>query len=166
MHTHRNMLGFRGPWIRLKAHVFSIEWIQFSSVTQLCPTLCDPMNCSMPGFPVHHQLPELAQTLVHGGCIAIQPSHPVVPFSSCLQPFPASGSFPLSQLFASGGLSIGASASASELPMNIQGLFPLVWTSWISLQFEVLLRVFSNTVQKHQLFGPQFSFWSSSHIHT
>jgi len=162
-HTHmyahtQDYAAFRGPWIRLKAHVFSIEWIQFSWVTQLFLTLCDPMNCSTPGFPVHHQLPELAQTHVRGVGIAIQPSHPVVPFSSCLQPFPASGPFPLSQPFASDGQSIGASASASGLPMNIQGWFPLGWTGWISLQFEALLRVFSNTtVQKHQLFGPQFS---------
>ena len=79
-------------------------------------------------------------------------------FSSCLQSFPASGSFPMSWLFASGGQSIGASASASVLPMNIQGWFPLGWTGWISLQFKGLSRVFSNsTVQKHQFFGAQLS---------
>ena len=94
--------------------------VQFSSVTQLCPTLCDPMDRSTPDFPVVHQFPELAQTHVHRVSDTIQPSHPVVPFSSCLQPFPASGSFPISQLFTSGGQSIGASASASVLPLNIQ----------------------------------------------
>ena len=94
--------------------------VQFSSVTQLCPTLCDPMDRSTPDFPVVHQLPELAQTHVHRVSDTIQPSHPVVPFSSCLQPFPASESFPISQLFTSGGQSIGASASASVLPLNIQ----------------------------------------------
>ena len=93
---------------------------QFSSVTQSCPTLCDPMNHSTPGLPVHHQLPEFTQTHVHQVGDVIQPSHPVVPFSSCPQSFPASGSFPMSQLFASGGQSIGVSASASVLPMNIQ----------------------------------------------
>ena len=74
--------------------------VQFSSVTQSCLTLCDPMDCSMPGFPVHLQLLKLAQTHVHQAVDAIQPSHPsssVVPFSSCLQFFPASGSFPMSQ---------------------------------------------------------------------
>ena len=91
----------------------------------------------------------------------------VVPFSSCLQSFPASGSFPMSQLFESGGQSIGVSASASVLPMNIQDWFPLGWTGWISLQSKGLSRVFSNTtVQKHQLFGAQLSLWSNSHIHT
>ena len=83
-------------------------------------------------------------------------SSSVIPFSSCLQSFPASASFPMSQLFASGGQSIGASASASVLPMNIQGWSPLGWTGWISLQFKGLSRVFSiTTVQKHQFFGTQ-----------
>ena len=82
----------------------------------------------------------------------------VVPFSSCLQFFPASGSFQMSQFFASGGQSIGVSASASVLPMNIQELFPLGWTGWISLQSKGLSRVFSNTtVQNHQFFGAQLS---------
>ena len=77
--------------------------VQFSSVTQSCLTLCDPMDCSTPGLPVHHQLPEFNQTHVHWVGDAIQPSHPVVPFSSCPQSFPDSGSFQMSQLFASGG---------------------------------------------------------------
>ena len=88
-----------------------------------CVWLCDPMHCSTPGFPVHHQLLELAQTHVHQVGNAIQPSHPVVPFSSCFQSFPASASFPMSQFFTSGGQSIGASASV--LPVNIQDWFPL-----------------------------------------
>ena len=87
--------------------------------------LCDPMNCSTPGLPVHHHLPELAQTQVHWISDVIQPSHPVILFSSRLQSFPASGSFPMSQLFTSGGQSIGVSASTSVLPMNIQDWFPL-----------------------------------------
>ena len=74
--------------------------VQFTSVAQLCLTLCDPMNHSTPGLPVHHQLPELTQTHVHRVSDAIQPSHPVVPFSSCPQTLPASESFPMSQLFA------------------------------------------------------------------
>ena len=74
--------------------------VQFSSVTQSCLALCDPMNCSTPGLPVHHQLPEFTQTHIHRVGDAIQPSHPVVPFSSCPQSLPASESFPMSQLFA------------------------------------------------------------------
>ena len=94
-------------------------------------------------------------------------SSSVIPFSSCLQSFPASGSFQMSQFFASGGQSIGVSASASFLPKNIQGWSPLEWTGWISLQSKGLSRVFSNTtVQKHQFFGAQFSSQSNSHIHT
>ena len=91
----------------------------------------------------------------------------IIPFSSCLQAFPASGSFPVSQFFASGGQSIGASASTSVLWMNIQDWFPLGLTGWVSLQSKGLSRVFSNTtVQKHQFFGTQPSLWSNSHIHT
>ena len=90
------------------AHVgtFCFSSAQFSSVAQSCPTLCDPMNCCTSGLPVHHQLPEFTQTHAHQVGDAIQPSHPVVPFS-CPQSVPASGSFPMSQLFASGGQSIG-----------------------------------------------------------
>ena len=126
--------------------------VQCSSVAQLCPTLYDPRDCSTPGFPVHHQLPELTQTHVHPTIL-----FSVIPFSSCLQPFPASGSFPMSQFFTSGGQSIGVSVSASVLPMTIQGWFPLGLTGLI-LQSKGLSRVFSNTtVQKHQFFGTQLS---------
>ena len=94
-------------------------------------------------------------------------SSSAIPFSSCPLSLPASGSFPVSQLFTSGGQSTGVSASASVLPMNIQDWFPLGWTGWISLQSKGLSRVFSNTtVQKHQFFGPQLSFWFNSNIHT
>ena len=90
----------------------------------------------------------------------------VVPFSSRLQSFPTLGSFQMSQLFTSGGQSIGISASTSVLPMNIQDWFPLGWTDWISLQSKGLSRVFSNTtVQKHQFFGAQLSLYFNSHIH-
>ena len=104
-------------------------------------------------------------------CPSSQWCHPtisssVIPFSSCLQSFPASGSFQMSQLFQSGGQSIGVSASASVLPMNTQDCSPLGWTGWISLQSKGLSRVFSNTtVQKHQFFGTQPSSQSNSHIH-
>ena len=90
-----------------------------------------------------------------------------IPFSSCLQSFPASGSFPMSQFFESGGQSTGASASPSVLPMNIQDWFPLGLTGLISLQSKGLSRVFfSTTGQKHQFFSTQLSLWSNSHIHT
>ena len=94
-------------------------------------------------------------------------SSSVVPFSSCPQTLPASGSFPMSQLFAWGSQSIGVSASASVLPMNTQNWSPLGWTGWISLQSKGLSRVFSNTtLQKHPFFGTQLSSQSNSHIHT
>ena len=94
-------------------------------------------------------------------------SSSVVPFSSCPQSLPASGSFPMSQSFAWGGQSIGVSASASVLPMNTQDWYPLRWTGWISLLSKGLSRFFSNTtVQKHQFFGAQLSSQSNSHIHT
>ena len=107
----------------------------FSSVTQSCVTLCDPMDCSTLGFPVHHQLPELA----HTQCSLSQWCRPiisssVIPFSSLLQSFPISGSFLRSQFFTSSGQSIGASASTSVLPLNIEYWFPLGFTGWISLQ--------------------------------
>ena len=92
-------------------------------------------------------------------------SSSIAPFSSCPQSFPASGSFLMSRLFASGGQSIRASASASVLPMNIQGWFPLGLTGLLSLQSKGLSRVFS-TVQKHQFFGDQPSLWSKFHICT
>ena len=94
-------------------------------------------------------------------------SSSVVPFSSLLQSFPASRSFLMSQFFASGGQTIGVSASTSVLPMNTQDWSPLGWTGWISLQSKELSWVFSNTtVQKHQFFGAQLSSQSNSHIHT
>ena len=94
-------------------------------------------------------------------------SSSVVPFSSCSQSHPASRSFPMSQLFAWGGQSIGVSASTSVLPMNTQNRSSLGWTGWISLQSKGLSRVFSNTtVQKHLFFGSQLSSQTNSHIHT
>ena len=96
--------------------------VQFSLVAQLCPTLCNLINCSTPGLVVHHQPPEFTQIQVHWVGDAIQLSHLLsVPFSSHLQSFPRSESFPMSQFFTSGGQIIGVSASASVLPMNSQG---------------------------------------------
>ena len=127
-----------------------------------CLILCDPIDCSRPDFPVPHYLLEFAQTHVHWVSDAISSS--VIPFSFCLQSFPASGSFPTSQHFASGGQSIGASASVSVLPVNIQGWFPLGLTGLISLQSKGLSGVFSNTeVWKHEFLGTQPSLRSNSH---
>ena len=124
--------------------------------------LWDPMDCSTPGFPVHHQLQELSQTLIHQVGDAIHHLILCHPFSSCLQSFPASGSFLNTQFFVSGDQSFGASASPSVPPMNIQDWSPLWFTGWISLQSKELLRVFSNTtVQKHQFFSTLPSLRSS-----
>ena len=107
--------------------------------------------------------PSLTPGVYPSPCPLSQWCHPtisssVIPFSSCLQSCPESGSFPMSQLFSSGGQSIRVSASTSVLPMNTQGWTPLGWTGWISLQSKRLSRVFSNTtVQKHQFFGTQLS---------
>ena len=106
---------------------------QFSSVTQLCLTPCDPMDCSMPGFPVHHRLPEFTQTPVHRVDDAIQSSHPLLsPSLPALNLSQHQGLFQWVQLFASGGQSIGVSASTSVLPMDTQDWSPLGWTCWIS----------------------------------
>ena len=122
--------------------------LHFSSVAQSCPPLCDPMDCSTPGLPVHHQLPEFTQTHVHRNSDAIQPSHLL------LSPVPpASGSFLGSQFFVSGGQSFRASASATVLPMNIQDWFPLGLTGWISLQSKGLSGVFSGPISSWQIEG-------------
>ena len=141
--------------------------IQFSSVQVFS---CVPLFAT-PGTAAHWaSLPitnsrSLLKLMSQWCCPTI--SFSVVPFFSFLQSFPASGSFPMSQFFTSGGQSIGAPASASILPMNIQDWFPLGWTGWISLQSKGLLRIFfNNTVQKHQLFSTQLSLYSNFHIHT
>ena len=135
------------------------------SVTKSCLTFCDFTDCcSMPGSSVLYCLPEFAQTNVHWVSDAIQPTHP--PFSSCLQSFPASESFPMSWLFTLGGQSIGALALSSILPMNIQGWFSLGLTDLIFSQSKELSRVFSSTTILHQFFSTQLSLWSSFHFCT
>ena len=140
--------------------------VQFTSVTQSCLTLCDPMNCSTLGLPVHHHLLEFTQTYVHRVHDAIQPSHPR---SSPSPPVPnPSQHHNLFQWVNSswGSQSTGVSALASFLPKKSQGRSS-EWTGWISLQSKGLSRVSSNTtVQKHQFFGAQPSSQSNSHIHT
>ena len=128
-------------------------------------------DSSRPQVPQHTRLPcpSLSPGVCSNSGLSSRWCHPtisssVIPFSSCLQSFPASGFFPMSRFFASGGQSIGASVSV--LPMNFQGWFPLGLTGWISLQSRGLPKVFSNTtVQKHQLCSTQPSSWSNSHIH-
>ena len=141
--------------------------VQFSSVAQSCPTL-------RPHESQHSRPPCPSPTprVYSNSCASSWWCHPaisssVAPFSSCPQSLPASGSFPMSQLFTWGSQSIGVSASASVLPMNTQDWSPSGWTGWISLQSKGFSRVFSNTtVQKHQFFGAQLSSQSNSHIHT
>ena len=143
-------------------------WINsVSSVTQSFPTL--RLHESQHARP---PCPSPTPRVYSNSCPSSQRCHPamsssVIPFSSCPQSFPVSGSFPMSQLFTWGGQSTGVSVSASVLPMNTQDWPPLGWTGWISLLSKGLSRVFSNTtVQKHQLFGTQLSSQSNSHIHT
>ena len=140
--------------------------VQFSSVAQSCPTLCNPMNRSTPGLPVHHQLPESTQTHVHRVSDAIQPSHPL------LSPSPPALNLSQHQgLFKESALCIGY-PKYWNFSFNISpyiehlGLFSFR-IGWISLKSKGLSRVFSNTtVQKHQFFGAQLSSQSNSHIHT
>ena len=136
---HLNRENFNSEKVKVKSESRSIVSgslqfhglsLQFSSVAQSCPTLCDPMNRSTPGLPVHHQLPEFTQTHVHRVSDAIQPSHPL---SSPSPPaLPASESFPMSQLFTWGSQSTGVSALASLLPKNTQDWSPL-YSPWNSL---------------------------------
>ena len=145
------------------ATIFSVL---FSSFAQSYPTVCDPMDGSRQGFPVHHQLLELAQTQVYQVGNAIQPSHPL---SS-----PSPPAFNLSQhqsLFkwvsSSHQVAKVLELQLQIIPMNIQDWFPLRLTDWISLLSKGISKVFSNTaVQKHQFFSAQLSLWSSFHIHT
>ena len=109
------------------------ETVQSSLVAQLCLTLCDPMDCSIPGFPVIPTPGAYSNSCRQSRWCYPTISSSVVPFSSHLQFFPASGSFQMSQFFTSGDQSIGVSASASVLPMNIQDWFPLGWTDWLDL---------------------------------
>ena len=144
-----------------------LHLVQYSSVTWSCPTL-QPHGLQHARPPCPTPNPRVYTN----SCPLSWWCHPtisssIVPFSYGFQSFPASGSFPMNQFFASGGQSTGVSASASVLPMNIQDWFPLEMTGWIPLQPKGLSRVFSNTtVQKHQFFSAQLSSQSNFHIHT
>ena len=141
------------------------------SVSQLVQSLSRVQLFATPWIAARQDSLSITNSRVYSDSSPSSPwCHPaissfVVPFSSCLQSLPVSGSFPMSQLSAWGGQSIGVSASASVLPMNTQDWSPLGWTGWISWQSKGLSRVFSNTtVQKHQFFGTQPSSQSNSHI--
>ena len=150
-------------------------YVSFPDFNSLCCCCCSAVVSGswQPHGLQHARLPcpSLPPRVCSHSCPLSQWCHPamsssVISFSSYPQSFPASGSFPASQLFTSGGQSIGASASTSVLPVNIQGWFPLALTGLILLS-KGLLRVFSNTTaQKHPCIGAQPSLWSSSHIHT
>ena len=147
----------------------TIVYIQFSSFQFSRSVVSDSLHESQHARP---PCPSPTPGVHSNSCALSRWCHPaisssVIPFSSCPQPLPSSESFPMSQLFAWGGQSIGVSALASVLPKNTQGWSPLEWTGWSSLQSKGLSRVFSNiTVQKHQFFGTQLSSQSNSHIHT
>ena len=137
---------------------FRVTASQFSSVARLCQTLCDPKNCSTPGLPVHHQLPEFTQTHVHWVGDAIQPSHPLSSPSLAFNLSQLQGLFKWVNSSHEVAKVLECQLQTSVLPMNTQDWSPLGWTGWISLQFRGLSRVFSNTtVQKHQFFGAQLS---------
>ena len=144
------------------SNVGNFSSVQFSLLDQLCPTLCNPMNCSMPGLPVHHQLPEFTETHIHQVSDAIQPSHPL---SSPSPPAPNPSQY--QSVFQWVNSLREVAKVLSFLPKNTQGWSPLERTGWISLQSKGLSGVFSNTtVQQHQFFGAQLSSQSNSHIHT
>ena len=160
--------GTVGSWAQ-SSSVLPISWSKgnrLHSVQSLMSNSLQPHGLQHTRIPCPSPTPEAYSN----SCPSSGWCHPtiscsVIPFSSCLQSFPLSGSFPVTQLFASGGQSMEASPSASVL--NIQDWFPLGWTGWISLQSKGLSRVFSNTIiQKHQFFGAQLSVQSNSHIHT
>ena len=143
-----------------KNGLLKLENICCCLVFKSCLILCDPMDCSMPGFPVLHCLSEFTQTQVHWVGEAIQPSHPLSsPSPPALNPSQHQGLFKwVSQLFSWDGQSIGVSASTSVFPMNTRDWPSLGWTGWICLQSKGISRVFSNTtVQKHQFFSAQLS---------
>jgi len=166
LHLNSKIIVQTGTFLRVKGMLLRIVSVQFS---------CSVMSDSLRPHESQHARPPCPSPSpgVHSNsCPSSRWCHPaisssVVPFSYCPQSLPASESFPMSQLFAWGGQSIGVSALAPFLPKNTQGWSPLEWTGWISLQSKGLSRVFSNTtVQKHQFFGARLSSQSNSHIHT
>ena len=147
--------------------IFKEHSVQFSSISEQCPIFCDSMDAACQDSLVPHQFPEFTQTRVHWVGNAIQPSHPLpCPYPTAFYLSQHLGSFQMSYFFTSGGQSIGVSASASVLPMNIHDRIPLGWTGWMSLQSKGFSKVFFSTiVQKQQFFSTQFSLQPNSHIH-
>ena len=153
-----------GPWIlvRTQRRIWGLKFSHSVMSDSLRPhglqhTRAPCLSSTPGGYPNSCPLSQWCHLTI---------SSSVIPIFTCLQSFPASGSFQMSQLFVSGGQSIGVSASTSVLPVNVQDWFPLGWTGWISLQSKGLSRVFSNTtVQKHQFFSAQISLQSNSHMH-
>ena len=162
-----NLFKYFGEWFGRVEDSYTIRWDQIRSVAQSCPTLCNPMNRSTPGLPVHHQIPEFTQTHIHWVSDAIQPSHPL---SSPSPPAPNPSQHQSLFQWVSSSHEVAkvlVSALASFPPKKSQGWSPSEWTGWISLQSKGLSRVFSNTtVQRHQFFSAQPSSQSNSHIHT
>ena len=142
----------------------SSQLLLLCSIAKSCLTLCDSIDCSTPGLPVLHHLPEFAQTHVHWVGDVIQPSHPLSPPSPALSLSQHQGLFQWVSSSHQVAKILELQHQPSVLPMNIQGWFPLGLTSLISLTSKGPSRVFSTTIQKHQLFGT--SLWSNSHIHT
>ena len=149
-------------------HNFYVSLTLVSSVAQSCLTLCDPMDCSTPGFPVHHQLLAITQTHVHWVCDTIQPSHPL------LSPFPTAFNLPIIRVFSSESVlhirwpkqwSFIFSISPSN---EYSGLisFRMDWLDLLAVQGTLRNLLPRTTIQKHQFFGTQLSLWSNSHIHT
>ena len=144
-------------WVSPEVHKTNLKNdMFFSSVTQSCPTLCDPMNCSIPGLPVRHQLPEFSQLM---SIESVMPSNYLIlccPLLLLPSIFPSIRVFSNESALGIRWPNIGVSASTSVPPRNTQDWSPLGWTGWISLQSKGLSRVFPNTtVQKHQFFGTQ-----------
>ena len=191
MNFHKQLKSFSFPVTAIISQIPSIHLLNFSLCLWMCTDISFPSllliqfssvqfshsvmsNSLWPHGLQHSRIPCPSPTprVYPNSCPSSQWCHPTIsssvgPFSFCLQSFPASGSFLISWLFTSGGQRIGASASTSVLPMNIQDLFPLRWTGLISSQSKGLSRVFSNTtVQKNQFFCTQLFLWSNSHIQT
>ena len=158
-----NCIPFVSRVFRFNFLGFLLHTFCCCSVAKSCLTLCNPMDYSTPGIPDCSTPGACSDSCPLSWWCHLTISSSVIPFSSCLQSFPASGSYPMSLFLASGRQSIGASASASVLSMNIQDWFPLGLTGLISLQSKGLSRVFSSTtVWKRKVFSPQPSLWSNS----
>ena len=169
--TQLSLIASRWRWATCPVSSFLLTLYKMGSLEEL---RCSVMSNSATPWTAEHQA-SLSITNSRSppkpmSIESVMPSNHLIlchPFSTCLQSFPASGSFPMSQLFASGGQSIGVSASVSVLPVNTQDWSSLGWTGWIPSQWKGLSRVFSNTTdKKHQFFSTQLSLYSNSHIHT